>query len=103
VAAFAMMVLIGAGLVAPQSATAPEARKNPYRSLFTAGPRVAGPTAGHRQISPKPAPRAAEVVCGIRLIPADPAVDPGIRIVIPEATKKQAAIRAIPTPACPAK
>ena len=101
-AAFAVMILIGAAVAAPPGAAAPEARKNPYRNLFTAGPRIASPAGGHRASAP-PAQRAAEVVCGIRVIPADPAVDPGIRIVIPEATKKQAAIRAIPTPACPAK
>jgi hypothetical protein len=71
------------------------ARKNPFGRLFQ--PRELAP---QRAAHPTTQPRAARepiIVCGMRVIPSDPTVDPRIRLSTPE-PKTKPAIRALEPP-----
>jgi len=88
-----LAILAGAQLVL---ASEPRAEKNPYRRLFepsairvTPFPESAGPAADSK-------PR---VVCGMTLIPADPKIDPKIRIT-PKDSDTRYTIRVVPPPIC---
>lgn len=70
------------------------ARKNPFGRLFQ--PREVAPKRAHPTTQP-PAAREPIIVCGMRVIPSDPTVDPRIRVFTPE-PKTKPAIRALEPP-----
>jgi hypothetical protein len=85
------------------SAGRPTASPNPYGRLFllpgqkdaATAPRLAGPLA-------VPAPAVAPaptIVCGTRLLPIDPSIDPGIRR-LPDTDAPRPAVRAVEPPLC---
>ena len=65
----------------------------PYQKLFSPGDLEAATRAVNRERDG----RAASFDCAIRLIPADPSVDPKIRVGPPERTTRHT-IRVIPPP-----
>jgi hypothetical protein len=69
--------------------------RNPYRTLF---PLPAAPV---------PAPDAARdtprIVCGMRVIPADPNIDPRIRVSLPNNPPVHHTLRVLPPPVCTGK
>jgi len=77
--------------------------RNPYRSLFllpgqettAVSPRLRAVPATARALTTPP-PR---VVCGTRLVPIDPSIDPGIRRV-PDAAAPRPAVRAVEPTLC---
>lgn len=77
--------------------------RNPYRSLFLLPGQT--PTAALPRLKAVPAPPRAvaappsTVVCGTRLVPIDPTIDPGIRRV-PDASAPRPAIRAVEPTLC---
>ena len=77
----------------------PQPSKDPYRGLFGApdpgrqAPLLVTPR-GDRQ-----APARPRVVCGTRLIPADPAIDPKIRVGPPD-TGTAHSMRSLTPPVC---
>jgi hypothetical protein len=81
----------------------PTAPVNPYGRLFllpgqkdpVTAPRLAGtPAAPTRAAQSTPT-----IVCGTRLIPIDPSIDPGIRR-LPDADAPRPAVRAVEPPLC---
>jgi hypothetical protein len=112
-----LVVLAVAGVVAPESAAQtmlgrrpgrttvgrPAAPVNPYGRLFllpgqkdaATAPRLAG-----RQPVAAPAVTPAPtIVCGTRLIPIDPSIDPGIRR-LPDTDAPRPSVRAVEPPIC---
>ena len=84
-----VVIAFGVTVAALQAAKLESLPKGPYAKLFQIVPGPSGqPGAG------KP-PR---VVCGMTLIPADPNVDPRIRVVVPSTPEHK--IRAVPPPIC---
>jgi hypothetical protein len=75
--AVAVFVLCSVG-VSAQAPLTPTPEKSPYRNLFAdhLRPQPAVPTGEMRA----PAPQPPVVVCGMRMIPADPTIDPKIRV-----------------------
>lgn len=77
--------------------------RNPYGSLFLLPGQT--PTAALPRLKAVPAPPRAvaapppTVVCGTRLVPIDPTIDPGIRRV-PDASAPRPAIRAVEPTLC---
>jgi hypothetical protein len=65
------------GVAAVAQAGTPKPDNNPFGKLFGAKPtpKVLPPAQQSRPSAPKPT-----VMCGLRLFPADPAVDPKMRI-----------------------
>lgn len=89
---------IGRTLLAPVAAP-----RNPYGTLFllpgqkttATAPRLRGATTTAREGTRS----APTVVCGTRLVPIDPTIDPGIRRV-PEASAPRPAVRAVEPTLC---
>ena len=83
IVAFVAVVHIGSTSIAAQQPTnlfAPKSRSSPPRFLFpTPTPTPTLKQSPDVHLAPRPT-----VVCGLRLIPADPNVDPGIRHEVPE-------------------
>ena len=89
----ATLVALLLGLAVP--AIAAESRANPYRNLFK--PRDLKEVARAQQARQTPArPR---VVCGMTVIPADPAIDPKIAIE-PKKDGTRYTIRVVPPAVC---
>lgn len=57
-------------------------KKNPYRNLFGERGPVQRPTAPLRGVSRR-APQKPTVVCGTMIVPADPTIDPKMRVKPP--------------------
>jgi hypothetical protein len=92
---FSSLVLVPALLCVAVPGMAQQARTNPYSNLFK--PRDLKEVARTQQSATPPA--QSRTVCGMKLIPADPSIDP--KFVIPrndDATKYT--IRIVPPPAC---
>ncbi len=78
----AVAVLLTTSVAASaQGPIKPRPEKNPYRNLFDDSGRARHPTATMNV--PAPAPPKPVVVCGMRIIPADPRVDSKIRVAPP--------------------
>jgi hypothetical protein len=94
----ALVVLLSAGMsgAGAQELFAP--KKNPYNNLFA--PRVQEPRPDPVPPSTGPAtPPAPKVVCGTLLVPADPAVDPKMRVRPPDTGVRYSG-RTIAPPLC---
>jgi len=85
----AVAVLLMTSVVASaQVQFKPRPDKDPYRNLFGDSSRArqpTGPRAASAPSSPQPAPLPQKpvVVCGMLIVPADPRVDPKIRVAPP--------------------
>jgi hypothetical protein len=86
-------LLAGAQIVL---ASEPRAGKNPYGRLFEPQPVRVAPVQASRTPADDLKPR---VVCGMTVIPADPSIDPKIRIKR-EDSQTRYTIRAVPPPIC---
>ncbi len=73
--------------------------RKPYLKLFK-GSRV--PVVEQRATRPNEAARTPQpkVVCGMVLIPADPDIDPGMRVSPPQTDDTRYTIRAVKPPMC---
>jgi hypothetical protein len=80
--AFAVTVLIASSVgVSAQGLFKPRVEKDPYRNLF-AEPLRASQSAPILDTRER-VPQQPAIVCGMRIIPADPTVDPRIRVTPP--------------------
>jgi len=72
-----------------------EQAKDPYQQLFAAQQALksAQQKAGVEQLKPK-------VVCGMMIVPADPTIDPKMRITPPQNPNLEYKIRVIEPPVC---
>lgn len=85
--------------VLPLPNVQPDNPKNPFRDIF--GPQITFP-AHTRPVTPQMFMRSTDsprVVCGMVMIPADPNIDPGIIVKVPDPQTRYA-IRAIKPPVC---
>jgi hypothetical protein len=78
--AVAVFVICAVG-VSAQAQFTPTPEKDPYRNLFADRLRAQPPAPIQQRRAPAPEPPV--VVCGMRIIPADPTVDPKIRVMPP--------------------
>lgn len=103
-AIFVLVVLAATPVFADQAQRNPEQNARfgalrgpevaaPYKTLFDAQPRINGEVA-------EPAKPTPKVVCGMLLIPTDPAIDPKMLITPPKDPKVEHSIRAIDPPIC---
>lgn len=100
VAGFASATLSAQSPSLQRSPRSQESRANPYGKLFEPNiPRSSGDP--RSPVSSPPATEAGspKVVCGMTLIPADPAIDPGIAVELPN-TSMRFTIRAVEPPTC---
>lgn len=100
--ACAAVLLVGVAPASAQLNFQHHPTKDPYRSLF-AGPsaaRTSPPSKIRLAIEPRAStPPRPVVACGMLVVPADPAVDPRIRVG-PREDGVGHTMRVIPTPPC---
>lgn len=76
------LIILTAAAAAAQVRFAPGPEKDPYRNLFDDPLRAQKPTAP-KPATPSPSPQKPFVVCGTLIVPADPGMDPKIRVPPP--------------------
>jgi hypothetical protein len=78
------LLVLTSSAAAAQVRFAPRPEKDPYRNLFGGPVRAQKPTAPKPATpSPSPSPQKPFVVCGTLVVPANPGVDPKIRVAPP--------------------
>ena len=76
-----------------------EQSKDPYKQLFEAQTALKLAMA-QAQAQAKTSPLKPKVVCGMMIIPADPTLDPKMRITPPQSPNLEYKIRVIEPPVC---
>jgi len=95
--AFAVAVLVTSSVaVSAQAQFKQSPEKDPYRNLFDASARLQQPDATLKVEAPTP--QTPVVVCGMRIIPVDPQVDPKIRVAPPAHVEHS--LRTVTPPVC---
>jgi hypothetical protein len=70
-----------------------EQAKDPYKQLFAAQQALKAAQPKAEQLKPK-------VVCGMMIVPADPTIDPKMRITPPQNPNLEYKIRVVEPPVC---
>jgi hypothetical protein len=99
--------LVAEELVGQESKTSPDApastgllsksAQDPYKGLFV-GPARRNPAPNASHIVQGSGDRSPRVVCGMLIIPADPSLDPGMKIQPPDAERYT--LRVLKPPMC---
>lgn len=100
-----LLMLVAAPVFGEQSAPNPRTnaflgalrtagQANPYGRLFQARPPLA------QAVAEAPQDSRPKVVCGMLIVPADPTLDPRMRITPPQDPKLEYKIRSIDPPIC---
>jgi hypothetical protein len=102
----ALLVLVsGTATATAQPGFTPRSEKDPYRNLFGERLRAEKPTPSPKLATPSPpppqSPQAPTIVCGMRIVPADPSVDPKIRVIPPAGVEHS--MRIVIPPMCKPK